>query len=107
MLYVVYCRIDELMSCNKGLAEKLFAARAARIVARVGSGSKVRKTSKGGADIEDGPYAYHLTASGYVLRAPKELKAFMYRRDVVERYHRGKEPNQQLLSVQPQEVPTQ
>jgi len=101
-LYAVYCRIDELMGCNKVLAEKILAAAKARVVARVGSGSKVRKTPKGGADLDEGPYTYHLTKSGYVLRILTDLKEFIYRRDLIERYHRALEPNQRLLSVLPQ-----
>jgi len=100
MLYVVYCRIDKLQACNPVVAQLLFDARDERIVARESIGPNRRKTPLGGADIEYGPYAYHLTKSGYVLRAPKELKEFMYRRDLIERYRR-KDPLQKKLEVLP------
>ena len=80
MLYVVYCRIDELEQFRPDLVAKL------RVY----------------TDIEDGPYAYHLTSSGYVLRTTIELKAFMYKRDLIQKYVAATLPGQQRLQLESQ-----
>jgi len=76
-LYVVYCRLDELEPFRPDLAKRL----------------QLEK------DLDDGPYTYHLTKTGYVLRVPRDLKAFMYDRSLIERYKRGLDSRQQQLEL--------
>jgi len=83
MLYVVYCTIDDLESFQPALAEKL------------------RET----ADVEEGPYAYHLGKTGYVLRVAKELKAFLYEHNLVERYTATQHPDQKKIDEVAKAVP--
>ena len=75
-LYAVYCRIDELSEYMPELAERLRREK----------------------DVDFGVYTYHLTSSGYVLRILTELKAFIYRRDLIEKHMAAKDPRQQTLS---------
>jgi len=74
-LYVVYCRIDELEACNPKLALELKRKR----------------------QLEKGPYFYKLGKTGYVLRAPIDLKDFILRRDLIEKYKVRHDPRQQKL----------
>ena len=83
-LYAVYCRLDELEVFDKELADKL------------------RETP----DLEIGPYAYHVTSpknpdtARYVLRIPNDLKEFMYRRELIERYKQRMDPFQKKLQLE-------
>jgi len=62
LLYVTYCRIDDLESFEPELAARL------------------RKE----INLVDGGYFYHLTKSGYVHRTTKELKDFILKRGLHE-----------------------
>lgn len=78
MLYVVYCRIDELEQFRPDLVARL----------------------RENPDIEDGPFAYHLTKSGYVLRTTIEFKVFMYKRNLIEKYVAATSPGQKKLQLE-------
>jgi len=78
MLYVVYTEIDTLAQFRPKLAKRLRLE----------------------TDVEEGPYAYHLTSSGYVLRATIELKDFMYKRGLIERHKAATDPKQEKLLPQ-------
>jgi len=76
-LFVVYCQIEELEVFQPNLATRLREQRR----------------------LDEGPYHYHLGRTGYVLRAPIDLKQFLYDRGLIERYKRVRDRKQMQLEV--------
>jgi hypothetical protein len=65
----VYCRLDELESFDPKLTQKL------------------RKNN----DLEEGPYAYHVSKTGYVVRVVRELRPFLYDHNMWDKHQPPKD----------------